>query len=95
MADNRMWLIHKPSKLGILLGKRLGWGWDAIVEKNELQRFYAYLAFEESDTGSGDDFILSQEDCSNSSCFDNWRYTEEKVSGFRIFELIDETEEKE
>ena len=88
MADNRMWLIHKPSKLGIMIGKRLGWGWDAYLEKNELQRFYAYLANEESDTGSGDDFILAQEDCSKSNCFDNWEYTDHKVDGFRIFEFV-------
>ena len=94
MADNRMWLIHKPSKLGILIGKRLGWGWDGPIKINEIQRFYDHLAKKESCEGSGDDFILAQEDCSISTCFDNWRYTEEKRDEFRIFEFIKEPEKE-
>ena len=94
MADNRMWLIHKPSELGILLGKRLAWGWYSSLDPDYLQKFYTYLSKKESCTGDQDDFILAQEDCKNSSCFDDWIYTEKKVSGFRVFEFINKEERR-
>ena len=86
MANNRMFLIHKPSKLGIMLGKRMGWGWYNAPGTSEVERFYNYL--ENNPEGSQDDFILAMEDCSESSCFNDWRYTDEKVGGFRVFEYI-------
>jgi len=82
MADNRMWLIHKPSKIGIRLGKRIGYGWHAAPDKSELERFYKYIA---ETYGDQDDFILAMEDCSNSDCFDNWEYTSERIEGFHLF----------
>jgi len=86
MANNRMFLIHKPSKLGIMLGKRLGWGWYGAPDKSEVERFYKYLSDNpESYDGSQDDFVLAMEDCTESNCFDDWRYTEQKVDGFRVF----------
>lgn len=27
MANQRMYLVHVPSRLGVALGKRMGWGW--------------------------------------------------------------------
>ncbi len=87
MANNRVFLIHKPSKLGIMLGKRMGWGWYKPPEKDEIQRFYDYLSNEQPyDDGSQDDFVLAMEDCSESGCFDDWKYTSETVCGFRLFE---------
>jgi hypothetical protein len=83
MANNRMFLIHKPSKLGVMLGKRMGWGWYAAPEKEELDRFYEYLSGNEEDQ---DAFIIAMEDCSESNCFDDWRYTPKKVDGFILFE---------
>ena len=83
MANNRMFLIHKPSKLGIMLGKRMGWGWYNAPDKSEVERFYEYLS--QNSEGSQDDFVLAMEDCTESNCFDRWRYTEEKVEGFRVF----------
>lgn len=84
MANNRMWLIHKPSKLGIKLGKRLGWGWYAAPETSELERFYDYLA-EQAD--NQDDFVLAMEDCTESSCFGDWEYTFQFIDGFRVFKF--------
>lgn len=93
MADNRMWLIHKPSKLGIMLGKRMAWGWHDAPDTVEIQRFYDYLAkydyLAQKSEGGQDDFILAMEDCSESSCFSNWVYTEEMENEFRKFELTD------
>lgn len=88
MANNRMWLIHKPSKLGIMLGKRMGWGWYRAPKEEEFNRFFEYLS--ENPDGSQDDFLLVIEDCAGSSCFGEWKYTDEKESGFSKFDFADE-----
>ena len=91
MANNRMWLIHKPSKLGVMLGKRMAWGWYAAPSPEYLEKFYDHIIrlLEDGLEGSQDDFILAQEDCSESSCFDNWKYGE-KVGSFRSFNFKEE-----
>ena len=81
MADNRMWLIHVPSKVGIKLGKRIGWGWYGAPKESELQRFYTYLM--EDQVEDQDNFELFME--SDSS---NWRYTDKFVCGFRLFKSV-------
>ncbi len=87
MANNRMWLIHKPSRLGIMLGKRFGSEWKYPPDQDRLQEFYDYLYGEVE--GSQDDFILAMEDCFNSSCFDNWKYTGKMEGGFHKFEFLE------
>lgn len=79
MADNRMFLIHKPTGLGVMLGKRTGYGWSDAPANEELNRLYDYLA----DMGAEgeDDFMLAIE--SN----DGWNYTNKTVNGFRVFEI--------
>ncbi len=72
-----------------MLGKRMGWGWYEPPESEELMRFYDYLA--DDMVGSQDDFILVMEDCSQSNCFNDWEYTEERVEGFIIFKLKNTT----
>ena len=85
MANNRMFLIHIPSQLGIMLGKRMGRGWYDAPKKEELEAFFNYL---ETTEDRQDDFTLAMEDCSESSCFDNWRYTDTKVEGFAKFDFV-------
>ena len=80
-----MWLIHKPTKLGIMLGKRMGYGWYAAPEQSELNRFYEYLT--ENLEPTQDDFVLAMEDCSESTCFSEWDYTEERINGFAVFKF--------
>lgn len=76
MANNRMFLIHRPTKLGIMLGKRMGWGWYKPPEAAELQRFYDYHRRHSHQ----DDFVLAMEDS------DDWICTTEWVEGLRVFE---------
>jgi len=83
MANNRMFLVHKPSKMGIMLGKRMGYGWYAAPIESELNRFYEEL----KGYRLQDDFILLMEDCSGSSCFGDWEYTNEKIKGFAVFKF--------
>ena len=84
MANNRMFLIHKPTKLGVGLGKRRGWGWYNAPDREELERFYDYLS--DNPKGSQDDFVLAMEDCTDSDCFGDWNYTGVDVEGFCLFE---------
>ena len=86
MANNRMFLIHKPSKLGIMLGKRMGYGWYNAPEADRLNDFYEYLA--ESVKGEQDNFVLAMESCEGGSCFTGWNYTGEYENGFRVFEFV-------
>lgn len=80
-----MWLVHKPSKLGIMLGKRMAYGWYAAPEESELNRFYEYLT-EDLDPMQ-DDFVLAMENCKESTCFSEWQYTEERIDGFLVFKF--------
>jgi len=85
MANNRMFLIHKPTKLGILLGKRMGYGWYSAPKQDEINRFYEYLAYDLMEERQ-DDFVLAMEVCENSSCFSGWAYTEKTTNGFLLFD---------
>lgn len=85
MANNRMFLVHKPSKIGIMLGKRMAYGWYKPPSQDEMQRFFEYI--EHNPEGSQDDFVLAMEDCTESSCFKGWGYTAETIDGFKVFEI--------
>lgn len=85
MADNRMFLIHKPTRLGIMLGKRMAWGWYKAPQKNEMEAFFDYLR--DDPEGDQDDFILAMEEpASIDDIINGWRCTGELRDGFRIFE---------
>lgn len=88
MANNRMFLIYKPSKLGVMLGKRMIMGWYKAPESKELERFYDYVEANHFDTM--DDFVLAMEDCSRSDCFGDWNYSGERVNGFCEFKYMKE-----
>lgn len=85
MANNRMYLIHRPSGLGVMLGKRMAWGWYQSPEAKHLREFYDYLAevwalenpYKEGDQ---DDFIIDQEVTSK------WNYVGLTEEGFAKFE---------
>ncbi len=93
MANNRMWLIHRPTKIGVMLGKRMGWGWYSPPSENQMTSFYETVMDQAStlDVFNQDDFILAMEDCDDSSCFSEWEYTVDKINEFRVFKLNDDT----
>ena len=83
MADNRMWLIHRPTRLGVMIGRRNGLGWDKAPEQEDVQRFFEYLKI--NPEGSQDDFFLAMEDCATVDCFSNWKYGKNEIDGFMEF----------
>lgn len=71
MADNRMWLLHRPSGKAVMLGKRFGPEW--YTKHDHLSEMLTALF----DQTEGDDFCLAMEDCEDApEAFDNWEYTE-------------------
>ncbi|MBL4680848.1 MAG: hypothetical protein JKY88_09015 [Pseudomonadales bacterium] len=84
MANNRMFLIHKPSRIGAYIGKRMARGWYDPPEQEYIQKFYDYL--EDNYFDSRDDLVLAMEDATDSTCFDGWNYTGERTDGFVTFD---------
>jgi hypothetical protein len=68
MADNRLYLVHRPSLVGISIGKRYGWGWSAVAPPEEvgerIRRLYRQVE-EVGDAwplqGTQDDFVVVDE----------------------------------
>lgn len=69
-----MFLLHVPSKLGIMLGKTMGAEWYKEPETGELERFYKYVF----DKGPSDFRLLTEEG--------DWSYGGME-NGFRKFDL--------
>lgn len=75
MANNRMFLVHEPSGIGLMLGKVLGQEWYKPPEQERFQEFYDYIY---TTFGYGqEDFILVTESS------ENWACLHETSLGFR------------
>ena len=86
MANNRMFLIHKPSGVGIGLAKSFDTGWRGVPEQKEFQRFFDYI-YGNCEWEERDDFMLAMEDG-----LQGWDYTKgrETVNGFMKFIIKEE-----
>lgn len=77
MANNRMFLVHNPSKIGVMIAKHTnGYLWHA--ENLNVDNFYQYIA--EHYPESFEDYILLME-----SDGIDWQYGEVNAQGFRQF----------
>ena len=80
MADNRMFLVHLPTGLAVLLGKRLSWGWYMSDETQEKMGERVALLFEvlKRDhfyADMQDDFSVALEDISGATlAAGSWQY---------------------
>lgn len=61
MANNRMYLIHRPTMIGIMLGKRMAFGWYRPPSEEDMSVFYDIVA-ERSEYKSQDDFFIGFDD---------------------------------
>lgn len=78
MANNRLWLVHRPTGKSVFLGKRMAWGWYGAPEDIGAQLKALYDAIEHSDTNQ-DDFLLAMEDADDApSCTDNFIYEDHR-----------------
>lgn len=87
MANNRMFLIHRPSTLGVMLGKSMGADWYKAPDADELERFYS-VVFNDSCCSPFDDFVLAMEVPGSKMVFGGWQYTGETKDGFKVFDFI-------
>ena len=78
MSNNRMFLLHKPSCLGVMLAKVMSDSWYKPPEQDELQRFYDYVFTLHGNSG---EFVLINETSLG------WYYSSKFDNGFRVFNL--------
>lgn len=96
MANNKMYLIHKPSKVGVMLGKRMDFGWGHAPDIDLITSFYEKIA--QDGVGHKDDFVLAMEDPLNENQFGEWNYdytnnlTGLTKDGFVMFEITGDGE---
>jgi len=66
MANNRLWLMHRPSGKAICLGRRAAYGWENRNKDlgPDLAAFFN-ATLELSDGREQDDFLLLMEDAAN------------------------------
>ena len=63
MANNYMWLIHRPTKLGVVIGSRMEWGWRTPTEiYDNIDTLYRYLDEHPGEIGDQDDFVVVTEE---------------------------------
>lgn len=83
MANNRMFLLHRPTGKAILLGKRMGWGWYGTPE-NVAERIEALFTSAENESydGSQDDFCIALEDGSDATlALSDWHAKAGQIDG--------------
>lgn len=74
MANNRLWLVHRPSGLSVFLGKRMASGWYGAPPDLGEKLNSLFTAAEDAE-GSQDDFVLAIEDADHApGCTDQWVY---------------------
>ena len=60
MANERMYLLHKPSGYYVYMSKRMGWGWYGVDVKviDHINLLFEMVESQEA-TGDQDDFIIA------------------------------------
>jgi len=81
VADNRMWLVHRPTGKAIMLAKMLASPWYKIAEAEEIEEFLDHIYTTEIGTHS--DFVLALEDASNAPGAYEILHYDEIVDGYR------------
>lgn len=62
MANNRMYLLHRPSGRAVYLGKRMASGWYGAPSNVRDALEALYEAVERDPGDNGDDFCIAMED---------------------------------
>ena len=94
MANNRMYLVHRPTKIGVMLSSRLAgaWSFNKLKTSDDFDRFYQ-LIYETH--GISDDFIIADEgDVYGDENIAGWVMTQKDVEGFPVFEFLNEKQKE-
>lgn len=84
MANNRLWLVYRPTGKAVFLGKRMAEGWYNVPDdvKERIEALFQHIQDERGNREyEQDDMTLAMEECEGRSPFVNvnWRYTETGV----------------
>ena len=99
MANNRMYLFHAPTGVGIFLAKRMSYGWytaekEAKDLQERLQNFFQFLEKDCDHTAENqDDFAILMEDNSGSerlTPYKNLRWLYENSGLVKINQRVDD-----
>lgn len=80
MANNRLWLVHRPTGESVFLGKRMGVGWYGAHNDlgSRINEFFSTCE-DKGDANNQDDFVLAIEDASDApNATDEWVYEDHK-----------------
>lgn len=91
MANNRMFLVYRPTGDAVYLGKRMWWGWYGTPE--DLAQRIAEL-FEKAEKAAGgfsqDDFAIALENGEyQPHAIDKWQYKDMEGGKVRSLEIDD------
>lgn len=81
MANNRMYLVYRPTGDYVYLGKRMGWGWYGTPDNLAEQVLNLFDIAAENTGESQDDFLLAMESAENQPFVldgELWESTEDK-----------------
>ena len=87
MANNRMFLLHRPTGRAVYLGKRMLHGWyDAPPELTaRMDRLFEDIG---EDTAAQDDFQIVMEDATHAPCASqDWQYANGGADKLRMIPI--------
>ena len=91
MANNRIWLVYRPTGKAVFLGKRMADGWYGVPDdiKQRIEALFQHIS--DDDGYFQDDLMLAMEGCDVTSPFvnTNWRYTTDDPGPLRQLEILD------
>lgn len=97
MANNRMFLVHRPTGKAVMLGKRMASGWyrpgfngqpDPLAKRMERLFELAEDHWENSQDDNLDDFVLVMEDAEGpTGAITEWTYDGVQVDGIFSIKL--------
>ena len=81
MADNRLFLVHRPTNRAVMLGKRMLEGWYNHPTQKDLEEFFSVTKIYDQD-----DFILVIENAHSAPCLsDDFEYGKDKDGNVLIY----------
>ncbi|MFH1236649.1 MAG: hypothetical protein V1685_07025 [Parcubacteria group bacterium] len=83
VANNRLWLVYRPTGKAVFLGKRMATGWGSTPDdvKERIEALFDHIA-EVYPNHSQDDLCLAMEEnqSGNTKIETKWQYTEQVTS---------------
>lgn len=91
MANNRMYFVHRPTGMGIMLADRGSFGWNPIRYAtnidDEIEKLFEYVQVRIDDTQSQDDFSLVFENITGTSTGVQFKELQMLPNGLYLFQL--------